>query len=133
MITLEHGGTSENAEHLDICFCPLHGLLDTISKKWALMIIAVIGNHGSAGFNELKRQLCNVSSKTLSNTLKDLEEHGLVYRQVVDQTPPVVRYYLTVSGWELRELLIPLLAWVMKNGGHADERCPIHFNAKNVS
>jgi len=133
VITLEHGGTSENAEHLDICFCPLHGLLDTISKKWALMIIAVIGNHGSAGFNELKRQLCNVSSKTLSNTLKDLEEHGLVYRQVVDQTPPVVRYYLTVSGWELRELLIPLLAWVMKNGGHADERCPIHFNAKNVS
>ena len=130
---MEHGGTSENAEHLDICFCPLHGLLDTISKKWALMIIAVIGNHGSAGFNELKRQLCNVSSKTLSNTLKDLEEHGLVYRQVVDQTPPVVRYYLTVSGWELRELLIPLLAWVMKNGGHADERCPIHFNAKNVS
>ncbi|HJK10589.1 MAG TPA: helix-turn-helix domain-containing protein [Methanocorpusculum sp.] len=133
MITLEHGGTSENAEHQDICFCPLHGLLDTISKKWALMIIAVIGNRGSAGFNELKRQLCNVSSKTLSNTLKDLEEHGLVYRQVVDQTPPVVRYYLTVSGWELRELLIPLLAWVMKNGGHADEGCPIHFNAKNVS
>ena len=133
MITLEHGGTSENAEHQDICFCPLHGLLDTISKKWALMIIAVIGNHGSAGFNELKRQLYNVSSKTLSNTLKDLEEHGLVYRQVVDQTPPVVRYYLTVSGWELRELLIPLLAWVMKNGGHADEGCPIHFNAKNVS
>ena len=130
---MEHGGTSENAEHLDICFCPLHGLLDTISKKWALMIIAVIGNHGSAGFNELKRQLCNVSSKTLSNTLKDLEEHGLVYRQVVDQTPPVVRYYPTVSGWELRELLIPLLAWVMKNGGHADERCPIHFSAKNVS
>ena len=98
MITLEHGGTSENAEHQDICFCPLHGLLDTISKKWALMIIAVI-----------------------------------VYRQVVDQTPPVVRYYLTVSGWELRELLIPLLAWVMKNGGHADEGCPIHFNAKNAS
>ncbi|HJK35662.1 MAG TPA: helix-turn-helix domain-containing protein, partial [Methanocorpusculum sp.] len=63
--------------------------MDTISKKWALMIIAVIGNHGSAGFNELKRQLYNVSSKTLSNTLKDLEEHGLVYRQVVDQTPPV--------------------------------------------
>ena len=122
MITLEHGGTSENAEHQDICFCPLHGLLDTISKKWALMIIAVIGNHGSAGFNELKRQLCNVSSKTLSNTLKDLEE-----------PPPVVRYYLTVSGWELRELLIPLLAWVMKNGGHVDEECPIHFNAKNVS
>lgn len=132
MIHLEHTETSDNPGHLEICFCPLHGLLDTISKKWALMIIAVIGNHGSAGFNELKRYLCNVSSKTLSNTLKDLEEKGLIYRQVVDQTPPVVRYYLTVSGWELRELLIPLLAWVMKNGGHADEGCPIHFTAERL-
>ena len=80
MIFLEHTATPDNPEHLEICFCPLHGLLDTISKKWALMIIAVIGNHGSAGFNELKRYLCNVSSKTLSNTLKDLEEKGLIYR-----------------------------------------------------
>ena len=132
MIFLEHTATPDNPEHLEICFCPLHGLLDTISKKWALMIIAVIGNHGSAGFNELKRYLCNVSSKTLSNTLKDLEEKGLIYRQVVDQTPPVVRYYLTVSGWELRELLVPLLAWVMRNGGRADEGCTIHFNADHV-
>lgn len=132
MIFLEHATTPNNPEHLEICFCPLHGLLDTISKKWALMIIAVIGNHGSAGFNELKRYLCNVSSKTLSNTLKDLEANGLIYRQVVDQTPPVVRYYLTLSGWELRELLIPLLAWVMKNGGHADVGCPIHFNVEHV-
>jgi DNA-binding HxlR family transcriptional regulator len=133
VILLEHTATPDNPAHLEICFCPLHGLLDTISKKWALMIIAVIGNHGSAGFNELKRYLCNISSKTLSNTLKDLEDKGLIYRQVVDQNPPVARwYYLTVSGWELRELLIPLLAWVMKNGGHADEGCPIHFNAEHV-
>ena len=69
---MEHGGTSENAEHQDICFCPLHGLLDTISKKWALMIIAVIGNHGSAGIKELKRQRYNVGSKNLSNKIKDL-------------------------------------------------------------
>ena len=79
---MEHGGTSENAEHLDICFCPLHGLLDTISKKWALMIIAVIGNHGSAGFKELERQLCNVRSKTLSKTLKGIEGHVLRLPQV---------------------------------------------------
>ena len=72
MITLEHGGTSENAEHQDICFCPLHGLLDTISKKWALMIIAVIGNHGSAGVKELKPQRFNVGVKTTSKTLQGL-------------------------------------------------------------
>lgn len=92
------------------------------------MIIAVIGNTGSAGFNELKRGLCDVSSKTLSVTLKELEEKELVERRVQDTSPPTVRYYLTVSGWELRELLIPLLAWVMKNGGHEEEGCPIHIH-----
>lgn len=91
------------------------------------MIIAVIGNHGSAGFNEMKRYLCNVSSKTLSKTLKDLEAQGLIYRQVTYDTPPQVKYYLTVSGWELRELLVPILRWVMKNGGHEEIGCPIHY------
>ena len=90
------------------------------------MVIAVIGNSGYAGFNELKRALCNVSSKTLSNTLKDLEAQNLVERRVEDTMPPTVHYYLTVSGWELRELLIPLLEWVQKNGGHEEEGCPIH-------
>ena len=116
----------EKLSHEQICFCPLHGILDTISKKWALMVIAVIGHSGSAGFNELKRALCNVSSKTLSNTLKDLEAQNLVERRVEDTMPPTVHYYLTVSGWELRELLIPLLEWVQKNGGHEEEGCPIH-------
>ena len=118
----------EKLSHEQICFCPLHGILDTISTKWALMVIAGIGNSGSAGFNELKRALCNVSSKTLSNTLKDLEGQNLVERRVEDTMPPTVHYYLTVSGWELRELLIPLLEWVQKNGGHEEEGCPIHVN-----
>jgi len=118
----------EISENTTICFCPLHGILDTISKKWALMIIAVIGNTGSTGFNELKRGLCDVSSKTLSVTLKELEEKELIDRRVLDTNPPTVRYYLTTSGWELRELLIPLLTWVMKNGGDGDEGCPIHIH-----
>ena len=92
------------------------------------MIIAVIGNSGCAGFNELKRELGNVSSKTLSVTLRDLEEKELIDRRVLATTPPTVKYYLTVSGWELRELLIPLLTWVIKNGGHAEEGCPIHIH-----
>lgn len=118
----------EKSDHTTVCFCPMHGILDTISKKWALMIIAVIGNSGCAGFNELKRELGNVSSKTLSVTLRDLEERNLIDRRILDTSPPAVRYYLTVTGWELRELLIPLLTWVIKNGGHAEEGCPIHIH-----
>jgi len=40
----------------DICFCPLFGILDVIAKKWALLIIAILGNEGEKGFNELKKR-----------------------------------------------------------------------------
>ncbi len=39
----------------DICFCPLSGILDVIAKKWALLIIAILGNEGERGFNESKK------------------------------------------------------------------------------
>lgn len=38
------------------------------------------------------------------------------------------RYYLTEYRWELRELLIPILEWVVKNGGKEEEGCPIHLH-----
>lgn len=116
----------EKINHDEICFCPMTGLLDTISKKWSLMIIAAVGNCGTMGFNEIKNTLCGISAKTLSSTLKELEDKGLVARNIHDTAPPTVKYCLTVSGWELRELLIPILEWVMKNGGHEEEGCPIH-------
>lgn len=123
----------EIPSHSSVCFCPLHGILDTISKKWALMLIAVLGNSGSMGFNEIKRYLNGISSKTLSVTLKELEDKELLVRSVVDTTPPTVRYSLTESGAELRGLLIPLLEWVMKKGGHEEEGCPIHIHDKSVN
>ena len=107
--------------------------MDTISKKWSLMVIAVIGNTGSTGFNELKKTLCDVSSKTLSSTLKDLEAQNLITREILDTKPPTVRYTLTGAGTELHALLVPLLEWVIKNGGHEEEGCPVHIHGKNVN
>ena len=121
----------EKPDHTHLCFCPLHGIFDTISKKWALLVIAAIGNSGSTGFNELKHILGDVSSKTLSSTLKELGNHHLVERKVNPGTPPTVSYSLTVSGWELRELLIPILEWAIKNGETEDEDCPIRLSEKN--
>ena len=66
----------------DICFCPLHGVLDVIAKKWALLIIAILGNEGERGFNELKKDLGFISPKPLSDTLKNLERIGLVSKKV---------------------------------------------------
>ena len=111
----------------EICFCPLFGLLDVIAKKWALLIIAILGNEGSKGFNELKNELDDISPKSLSDTLKNLERIGLVDRKCLPTSPPTTQYSLTDDGRELRGYLIPLLVWVSKRGAEDLPGCPIRM------
>ncbi len=49
----------------DICFCPVSGIPDEIAKKWAIPIIAIPGNRGGTGFNELKKEPGSISTKPL--------------------------------------------------------------------
>jgi len=112
-------------EENEICFCPLFGLLDVIAKKWALLIIAILGNEGEKGFNELKSELEAISPRTLSQTLRKLEAMHLVSKNILDTSPPHVRYSLTNEGEELREYLIPLLVWVSEHGAKEAPWCPI--------
>jgi DNA-binding HxlR family transcriptional regulator len=103
----------------------LSGILDVVAKKWALLIIAILGNEGEKGFNELKKELAAISPKPLSDTLKNLEGIGLVHKRVLLTSPPTTKYSLTPDGWEFREYLIPMLVWVSKRGGEDVPGCPI--------
>ncbi|MDD1755090.1 MAG: helix-turn-helix transcriptional regulator, partial [Methanothrix sp.] len=85
----------------NVCLCPLKGIIDVISKKWALLIINAIGNSGRARFKHLTEILLGISPKTLSDTLKDLEEEGLINRESFSEIPPRVEYTLTQDGIEL--------------------------------
>jgi DNA-binding HxlR family transcriptional regulator len=111
----------------DICLCPLFGLLDVVAKKWALLIIAILGNEGEKGFNELKKELGCIGPKPLSDTLKNLERIGLVNRRILPTSPPTTQYSLTRDGNELREQLIPLLVWVSERGAQDLPGCPIRM------
>jgi DNA-binding HxlR family transcriptional regulator len=94
-----------------ICLCPLEGVIDVIGKKWSLLIVNAIGNHGKLRFNALMQQLGNISPKTLSDTLKELQAEGIVKRESFAEIPPRVEYSLTEDGLELRKAIIPLLHW----------------------
>jgi DNA-binding HxlR family transcriptional regulator len=93
------------------CLCPLKGIIDVISKKWALLIINTLGNHGKLRFNKIMETLQGISPKTLSDTLKDLQNEGLITRESFAEIPPRVEYSLTNEGTELRKSIIPLLEW----------------------
>lgn len=67
-------------------------------------------------FNELRRYLKNVSDKTLSNNLKELEKDRLNIRKEYPQIPPKVEYSLSDRGKSLMEVLDQLCIWGEKNG-----------------
>jgi len=64
-----------------VCFCPLEGVIDIISKKWALLIVNAIGYRGKLRFNDLMKELNGISPKTLSDTLKKLQDEALIKRE----------------------------------------------------
>ena len=110
------------------CICPLEGVIDTISKKWALLIIHVLGNRPRIRFNGLMKELDGISPKTLTDTLVVLQEQGFVGREAFSEIPPRVEYYLTDDGRELWEAILPLLEWTHKrenNLTHAE--CQGHY------
>ncbi len=102
-----------------VCPCPCEGLIDIIGKKWALCVLALLGNNGTMRFNRLAGQLSGISAKTLTDVLKDLQRTGLVKRVAFAEIPPRVEYHLTREGRELTILVAPLMAWADKMTGLA--------------
>ena len=103
--------------HHETCVCPVKGIIDVISKKWALLIVNALGNHGTLRFKELSEELNGISPKSLSDTLKRLHAEGLVSRQSFPSIPPRVEYSLTDEGLEFRRATLPILKWAANRNG----------------
>lgn len=110
-ITGEHG----------FCFCPVEGIINVISKKWALLIIGTVSNYDKLRFNELLHNLNGISPKTLSDRLKEMNEAGLINREFFPEIPPRVEYSLTQDGVEVRDAIIPLMEWAHKKSLQNDK------------
>jgi DNA-binding HxlR family transcriptional regulator len=110
--------------HHEACVCPVEGIIDVISKKWALLIVNSLGNHGTLRFKELSEDLHGISPKTLSDTLKKLQAEGLVTREAFPCIPPRVEYTLTEDGLEFRNITLPVLKWAASRPSHKDHPRP---------
>ncbi len=100
-------------EDVEVCGA-ISDLLARIADKWSLLIVSTLGD-GPLRFNELRRQVTDISQKMLSSTLKVLERDGLVSRTVTPSIPPQVEYELTDLGRELREPVNALAQWTAAN------------------
>ena len=78
--------------------------LSLINGKYKMTILYTLMEFGVVRFNEMKKYIGEISYKTLSTTLKELEADHLVHRKEYPQIPPKVEYSLTERG----KSLIPL-------------------------
>jgi len=105
----------------DVLFaCPIQGVIDIISKKWALLIVAVLGNYSTLRYKGLMQEIRGISPKTLADTLKDLENSNIVKREAFNEIPPRVEYSLTGDGLKLRAAVVPVLKWALERSKEKD-------------
>ena len=104
MTVLSPGGDVFNAT------CPSRRALELIAGKWVPLILPAL-EHGPLRNNELLRRLDGISQKVMTQTLRELERHGLVLREDLGTVPPHVSYRLSELGQSLNVALIALDRW----------------------
>ena len=103
--------TARTADDGAVCYCPVDGIIETISKTYALRIVGLLGANGPMRYGDLEDRLEATSSSLLSARLDELTDEGLIERRSFDESPPRVEYSLTPRGRELETRIQPLLEW----------------------
>jgi len=94
---------------------PFGYTLSLLSGKWKMVILYLLSEEQPIRFNELRRQVGNITYKMLSDQLKELEADGLVIRNEYAQVPPKVEYSLSERGESLMPVLDAMCYWGIKN------------------
>ncbi|PPC76178.1 transcriptional regulator [Pokkaliibacter plantistimulans] len=94
--------------------CPIRDVLDRLGDRWTVLIIYELEN-GTLRFSELRKQIGDISQRMLAQTLRTLEQDGLVNRTVYPTVPPRVEYSLTELGVSLLNPLNQMIAWAADN------------------
>lgn len=89
--------------------------LSLINGKYKMTILYTLMEFGVVRFNEMKRYIGEISYKTLSSALKELEADQLVHREEYPQIPPKVEYSLTARGKSLIPILDAMCDWGLAN------------------
>lgn len=91
--------------------CPMRKTLELLSGKWRTHIIYELCKRPSCRFSELKKAVPRITNTMLTNTLRDLENFGIVHREQFNEIPPHVEYSLTEKGKALLPVFTELAKW----------------------
>lgn len=90
--------------------CPVATTVQLIGSKWKLLIIRNLLVRPWR-FNELRKDLAGISQKVLTDSLRSMEQDGIVIRRVYPEVPPRVEYSLSELGESMRPIIQALEQW----------------------
>lgn len=91
------------------CLYSIKNVMEIFSGKWSFLVLEELRN-GPKRFNHINKVL-NISTKSLTDTLKHLELHGIILREVYPTVPITVEYSLTEKGLAFDTVLDSMKSW----------------------
>ena len=95
--------------------CPARTAIEIVGNKWAAVTLFALTD-GPKRHRELVELIGGISRKVLTQTLRRLQENGLIERQAFAEAPPRVEYSLTDLGRTLDEPITMLTSWAREHG-----------------
>lgn len=89
---------------------PAERAIKVLGGRWKVFVLYYLFD-GPRRLSELRRLIPGVSQKVLVQALRELEEHGIVHREVFAEVPPRVVYSATDLGLTLRPIVGSLCEW----------------------
>src|SRR6266853_1741261 len=99
---------------------PAERALKVIAGRWKAVILYHLFD-GPKRLSELKRLVPNASQKVLIQQLREMEQHGLLGREIFRQVPPRVDYTATALGLSLEPVIMSLCDWGRRHAAELNE------------
>ncbi len=90
--------------------CPVATTVQLIGSKWKLLILRNLLQRPWR-FNELRKNLEGISQKVLTDSLRSMEDDGIITRTVYPEVPPRVEYALSELGESMRPIIKAMEQW----------------------
>ncbi|WP_342603871.1 helix-turn-helix domain-containing protein [Peribacillus sp. FSL E2-0159] len=105
------------------CIPIIESTISIIGGKWSFLVLVQLWVSKKKRFSELQKSLPKISSKALTDTLRNLENNGMIIREVFPTVPVTVEYSLSEKGADFQNVLHAMEVWGEKWGGES-----IHTN-----
>ena len=105
----------------ELCLLYSSSLFELITRKYTYAILVLLDKYGRLRFNELQKKINGITQRALSIRLKELEEKGLIKKEVIEESPIKVFYSLTTEGRAVKNALQILISIINLIDNQKDE------------